>query len=332
MSIFSDDKADDLLVISLDKGECCLHHFCLKSALPSQLNATRIEYDQLNTLFNSLNSWCEQNHLKHKSCRWLLSRDLYKTYALDEPKIAQKEIRKHLQWQVKDLLDFSLEEALISYYKPHQESAVTQQIIAVAVEKILIESIITFSRDAGLDLKSIEIEELAIGHALRSHLAENQIIGYVGEDKSGLTFNFYVGDELAFTRRKKEQYIPPIFTDGEEFKLESETSEVEDIFILETQRTLDYVVSQLFRKPIDCLLLQQSLQSTLTFNQESQQQEKKSLADTVQELIEVPVKLIAPQINMQPINMQAAQSTTQQNESSVFPGLAEVGLAIGGAV
>ena len=75
------------------------------------------------------------------------------------------------------------------------------------------------------------------------------------------------------------------------------------VFLLETQRTLDYVISQIFRRPLDAILLQQ------------RSPKDQQLADTINQITDIPVHLIeAPML--------------EQPELPFLPSLAEAGCAL----
>ncbi|TQV88531.1 hypothetical protein [Aliikangiella coralliicola] len=229
-------------------------------------------------------------------------RELYQTHSIDAPNVLDDELDNAIKWQIKDLLDHGVDEVLVSHYRPSHPDNRAKQVTAVVVEKQLVESLINITRESGLLMESIEIEELSIGNALIKHLSEDKIIGFVGEDDKGLVFNFYNGGELCFSRHKKGRFMPKA---GEgEFVLDTDQEAQEESFLLETQRTLDYVISQIFRRPLDAILLQQ----------ESEKSE--ALAETIKQLTETDVILISPKVE-----------TKQENSQA--PNLAEVGLALG---
>ena len=68
----------------------------------------------------------------------------------------------------------------------------------------------------------------------------------------------------------------PAVKNEEEFVLDDEQEAQEESFLLETQRTLDYVISQIFRRPLDAILLQQR-----SLNDQQ-------LADTINQITDIP--------------------------------------------
>ena len=283
MSIFNKTSHDELIVISIDGQHCRAQRFNKQAGTLTLTHADEFDYQNLEALEDNLHQWCKKNNIKNTICRWLLSYELYQTYHTDSPNVLDKEMPEALKWQIKDQLEFAVEDVLISYYRPNHPDPDNNQVVAVSVEKKLIDSLVALTKEIGLELNAIEIEELAIGHGLEPHLTAEKIVGYVGENRSGLVFNFYQANKLVFSRYKKGQYLP--VKQEQEFSLDSDNQQQADAFLLETQRTLDYVISQLFRKPVDLILLQ------------NKQGDSDSLAETINQLIETPVNLVAPDVN-----------------------------------
>lgn len=317
MRFYKQENRSNRVVASIHAQDASFNYFDIQTNTPVQIASKSIDYTDLEQLKEAFIDWSRQSQLKNQACRWLVGRDCYQSYTVDsslaiDEKVPEKEIRQALKWQIKDLLEHNLDDVVVNYYKPQHPDPNNQQVIVIALEKQLVESIIDISKQANLQLESIEIEELAIGQAILPELSTGKIVGYIGEDNAGLVFNFYNGEELSFSRYKKGLFIPK----DQEFNLESENQDNQK-FLLEIQRTMDYVISQLFRKPVDKLLIQsETLQASLDNNNF---QQTKPLANMIQQFLDIPVALVSPQF------------TTQQNNLPQ-PSLAEMGIVIAGKV
>jgi len=298
---FNKKAAKNLIVCAIDGQQCRLNYFDKSTEDLILSSTTTFEYAEEAELAQNLQAWCKQNVAKGAACRWLLSHDLYQTYNVDKPSVDETEMAQALKWQIKDQLDFPVDAVLLCYYQPNHPDPQDKQLVAVTVEKKLVESLITLTHSVHLTMESIEIEELAIGQALLPYLGDGKIVGYVGEDNSGLVFNFYLDNQLCFTRHKKGRFMPK--TPGQEFSLEADDAQIkeretqQENFLLETQRTLDYVISQLFRKPIDKLLLLQRLGSG-----ESGDNSAGELLQTLQQLTDTPVSLVTSEHDLTPVD------------------------------
>ena|GEM_PF-2350001 len=324
MRLFKKTLSDNLIVASIDGKQCRVQYFSQASGQLNQIASTQFEYQALESLEDQFIAWCKKNTEKSNSIRWLLTHELYQTYHTDAPSVLEKEMAEALKWQIKDQIELAIDNVLISYYRPKHPDPENTQLIAVSVEKKLVESLIATSQSAHLILDAIEIEELALGHALLDHLPQDKIVGYVGENKSGLVFNFYQDNQLVFSRFKKGRFIPQpveqefsfeadIEADSDTPKTASFNTDDEDAFLLETQRTLDYVIGQLFKKSVDLILLQH------------QGEHSDSLAKTINQLIETQVILVKPDIQMKLVE---DNENSNQKTASIIPTLAEAGSAL----
>jgi Tfp pilus assembly PilM family ATPase len=315
VAFFNKTTSNSRIVASVHAQQASFHYFDLESPGLIQTHSQLITYDNNQQLQEAFVDWLREHNLKNKNCSWLIGRDSYQSYSIESPmsmneKLPEKEKREALKWQIKDSLGYNLDNVLISYYKPEHPDPNNQQVTVIATEKTLVESLISVTQKSGLTLKSIEIEELAIGQAILSELSTNKIVGYIGEDNAGLIFNFYDGDKLAFSRHKKGLFIPK----QQEFSIDSENEQENQSFLLETQRTMDYVIGQLFRKPIDKLLIQpEQINASLDSDKATSNQ---PLAETIQQLLDIPVSLITSPFSF-------------DNNGSVKPSLAELGVAMG---
>ncbi len=314
MNLFKKKIKDQIIVAAINGQHCRLHHFFYRPENLKQAKFGEFDYTNLDELKRLFSQWCKDNQIKGISCRWLLSHELYQSYLTEAPNVLEKEMAEALKWQIKDQLDLPVGEVLVSYYKPNHPDPDNKQVTAISVEKKLIEELINTTLDAGLELDAIEIEELAIGKALLPYFEDEQIIGYVGENKSGLVFNFYQGNKLVFARYKKGLFMPSAASD--EFSLESDNQAQEEAFLLETQRTLDYVISQLFRKPIDLILLQQN------------NQRKETLAETVKQIVETKVLLVKPNVEFLSTHNQDNDNIDATQQNTGIASLAETGCAL----
>jgi len=263
-----------------------------------QMAAGEFNYQDHDKLAELFLAWCKNSGVRGAECRWVLGRDLYQTYQTGTPNVLAKEMDEAIKWQIKDLLELPVDQALVTHYQPVDSSNQTDQLVAVATQKALIETLIDISHQAGVNLDSIDIEELVVGHALADYFSDEKIIGFIGEDSAGLVFNFYRSGGLSFTRHKKGRFMPN--SQQQEFSLEQDKEAEQESFLLETQRTLDYVVSQIFRRPIDTLLLQK--------NSAADDQ----LAELIHQITELKVNLVTPSI-------------VAKDAETLAPNLAEVG-------
>ena len=296
------------ILISLTSSEVRIFYVERLGAEINIISSFSVEYSSIEDIQDSCNQWIQSNKAKGLDCHWLLPRSHYRAIAVNPPKVSDAELDKSIKWLVKDQLEESIDSVLVTYYKPFVVEREPNKLTAVVVDKSLIESLIEITSNLNLDLTSIQISELAAGRALPSLQADSHITGLIDEDNVGLVYNFYVGRSLAFTRHIKGRYFPN--HDADSLSLEDDDNEAKtDQFLLETQRTLDYCISQFFRKPVDRLIL------------DAQRTDNTNLVDSLEQVAELPVDLIRLS-NKEP---------SSENQEPSQPGL-QLSIAEAGAV
>ena len=242
------------IIISLSENEVRLFHVDSKSSTVTLLDSHCFGYESFEQLKNECTDWIQKTRIKRVDCHWLLSRKLYQAVNLKPPAVSESELDSSIKWLVKDQIEQPIEKVLVAHYKPIDLEQENSKLTAIIVEKELVENLIDCTEQIDLNLVSIQINELAITTTLQNQLTENKITGYIDEDNQGLIYNFYIGNELAFTRHIKGRFFP--VDSQNELSLDNHEEESQqDRFLLETQRTLDYCISQIFRKPVDSLII-----------------------------------------------------------------------------
>ncbi len=249
---FNKKSSPRKVIFSLSEGEIRLFHVDNSSGNLSVLNSAVITYEVISDLEEICATWLKKVNAKGVDCFWLLSRQLYKTINLVPPKVAKSELDSSIKWLVKDQVEQPLEQLIVCHYQPFTDPNDSEKLTAVIAQRSFIETLIEVTDAIGLNLVKIDISELTPRNSLSKQLQDNQIVGLIEQDKRGLIYNFYIGQALAFTRHIKGRFFPKL---SSEFSLESDQQEQTDQFLLETQRTLDYCVSQIFRRPVNGLII-----------------------------------------------------------------------------
>ena len=246
-------------LISLSESEVRLFLVENQSNSITVIASYQSSYDSLESLQQECQQWFRSQKCRGLDCYWLLSRKLYSTLNIKPPQVPESELDDAIKWLIKDQIEQPLEAILVSHYLPYTQEQEPAKLTAVVAEKKLIEKLIELTDESGLQLISIGIDELAAANLFATLITDTKqpsekIVGFIDQDYQGLVYNFYVDHSLAFTRHIKGRFFP--VENSTEFTLDSDSFEQQqDQFLLETQRTLDYCVSQVFRQPVDSLLL-----------------------------------------------------------------------------
>jgi MSHA biogenesis protein MshI len=99
----------------------------------------------------------------------------YQLLLVDMPKVPANEIKAAVRWQIKDLIDFHIDDAVVDVFDapPSGAGGVQEQVYAVVTRTSQIQHTADAVQQAGLSLAVIDIPELALRN-LASHLPEQE--------------------------------------------------------------------------------------------------------------------------------------------------------------
>jgi len=177
----------------------------------------------------TLNTLVKKYKLKKSECSSYLRVDDYRLLSADKPEVPEEDLIDAIRWEIKDMIGFPLEEATIDVF-PVPEDAVNQnQLNVVAAKKVVITEQSSMFKEAKLNLKMIDIEELAYRNiaATQEKEATGSVV-LILQKNHGMVL-FCKAGELHFSRRLAAGYD----------LLNSEPGQIEAI-ALEIQRSIDY--------------------------------------------------------------------------------------------
>ena len=186
----------------------------------------------------------------------MLPAEQYRVISLTRPAVPDEEMIEAIRWQLKDQIDYAIDEAVIDYF-PYPESLPGEpKLYATVAHRSVIENIVMMSQEARLNLKVIDINELSIRNMLLPQLKEGQNVAFIGEQLKGIIFNCFLGHDFVFSRQLAGSYFPRLTVEND-FSLDNDLidSDTSDQLLLEIQRTLDYYESQIARNAITKLII-----------------------------------------------------------------------------
>ncbi len=210
--------------------------------------------DALSENFQSL---VNQLNLKGAQAYWLLNSEHYRIITIERPAVPDTELTDAIRWQIKEQIDFSIDEAAIEYFNYPEMLPGNNRLFVVVVHRSAIEQLVNLSKDAGLNLQAIDIPELAVGNLMLPSLQSGQNIALIAEGERGIRISCFAGNEFAFTRSLAGTFFPALKTSEDELTLDIDVgqSDAQDQMLLEVQRTLDYYESQIARQSITRLVV-----------------------------------------------------------------------------
>lgn len=190
-----------------------------------------------------LKQWVEQHQLESADCHVVLGRNDYQLLLVEPPDVPDEELREALRWRLKDLLNFSVEKAVIDiFHLPEDGTRGNKKMVyVVAVEDKHIHGIINLVRDAGLALQVIDVPELAI-----RNIASRLICDDDSERGIGVA-RIKQGRGSVYLYRHGNMYL------ARNFSLDYNAGLLDDlpvdVLALELQRSIDYYERQMGQAP-----------------------------------------------------------------------------------
>ena len=177
----------------------------------------------------------------------------YQLVLVEVPDVPANEIKSAIRWQIKDLLDFSVDEAVIELFEMPELSTTSDKSMAyaVATRRSRVQEHIELLDDAGLSLDVIDIPELCT----------RNIATRLPQDADGIAFLHFTENHgtLTVTRRGVLYLIRQIEKGlaamDEVSQDDFARAELNSKIVLETQRSLDYYESHFDNGPITELVL-----------------------------------------------------------------------------
>ena len=177
----------------------------------------------------------------------------YQLVLVQVPDVPANEVKSAVRWQIKDLLDFPVDEAVVELFEMPELSTKKDKSMAyaVATRRSNVQEHIELLHGAGLSLDVIDIPELCT----------RNIATLLPQDADGVAFLHFAENHgtLTVTRQGVLYLIRQIekglaamkAAAGDDFAREELISKI----VLETQRSLDYYESHFEHRPVTELVL-----------------------------------------------------------------------------
>jgi len=209
-----------------------------------------------------LSSLVKKNGLTNARCNLVIEPGLYNLFQVEAPDVADDELKSALKWQVKDLIDFPVDEAILDLFMvPEQKNpgpGRPKLIYVVAMHAPKNREWIELVNSSGLKLSSIDITELVLRN-IASYIPENKegvALLYLAEDWSLLNLMqdsmVYLTRALGINLRQMKSIEESLVG---EFGICFEESTRLDDLVLEIQRSMGYYESYYGQSPIRSLVV-----------------------------------------------------------------------------
>ena len=217
-------------------------------------------------LASAISAAVKDHNLQNARCVCVLPQHQYSLRMVDAPQVSPEDMAEAAKWQIQDLIDFKIEEAVSDavVIPPSDPQLPPKKVYVAAARENVVSNIVELLEGTGLELHAIGIAELAI----------RNIVTAFPENARGTAFLQLTtkGGLLTMTQDSTLYLTRPVATSLEQLKeacgevdsgnseddeddFYSESERILDGLLLEVQRSLDYYESTFAPAPPSNLLI-----------------------------------------------------------------------------
>lgn len=200
----------------------------------------------------------QRHQVQNCPCCAVLARGTYNLIQVDRPDVPEAELRDAVRWQVKDLLDFPADQAVIDLFSAEGAGGNTMN-FAVAAAEENIRTVVDVMQQANLDVKVIDIPELVLRNVLDRSFASDRGVALLSLWQDNGLVTIVRNGEMCMARRinlgVQELVAAADMDDVDGVEISQAQQNILDNVVLEIQRSLDYYESSVSRQPVAAVLL-----------------------------------------------------------------------------
>lgn len=224
---------DNLCCLSIAPREISLAYITQKKNKPELVLCDVFPYQE-NNLEEALTRYVKRKDLEGVPCSLMLRPEDYQLLSMEALPVPPEEFQAAIRWAVKDLIHASTEGSVIDSFPlvaPKLANAKAMMMVVVA-QLAYLQKISAAIRESGLDLRIIDIPEMALRNIASLYEREGKGIGFIYIQNKIANFLVIRDKKLCFTRQVHGN------SDSSDNEL------ILDEMALEVQRSLDYYESQ----------------------------------------------------------------------------------------
>jgi MSHA biogenesis protein MshI len=196
---------------------------------------------------SALKKLVNRHRLTNRQCSLVLDYADYQLLMADAPSVPEIEMSKAIKWKVKGLLDYPVEDAVIDTFivPPHGNAGQRKKVFVAAASNQFLKARAAVFEQALLKLDLVDI----------ALLGERNVLSLYSENK---------GTEMLLSYQDNFSYIT-VYHNGDIYLVrkiesvgitdESAGDEVNEVVLLELQRSIDYCISELKLKEPSSIFL-----------------------------------------------------------------------------
>jgi len=198
-------------------------------------------------------------NLAHSRTVAVMARGSYNLIQIDPPDVPEAEFREAVRWQIKDLLDFPADQAVVDTFS--SETTQNQSLyFAVAASQERVWQVVHALRDAELEIGAIDIPELALRSLISLLPDDGRGLALLSLWKDSGLITIVRNGELCMARRINlgvQELVAAADPDSEidGVDISEAQQNILDAVILEIQRSLDYYESSVSRQSVSTVYI-----------------------------------------------------------------------------
>lgn len=197
-----------------------------------------------------LEAYIKKKKLKKKDCIVVLDEEKYKLIQMPVPLVEKKELKSAIRWNLHDHIDFPVENAVIDTFGMPSNEYQEEKLYVVVSEKKEIQTIVDTIEQSGLNLRVIDVSQLALRNMIDLKEKNKKGIALLTFKKNYGSINLYKDSELYLSRKINiglEQIDKALRETNDKQEI---INTIYEPAILELQRSLDYYETSFYQQPI----------------------------------------------------------------------------------
>ena len=188
-----------------------------------------------------------EHRLGRRACTTVMDLGDYTVLSVEAPDVPPDELRAAIRWQIKDLIDFHIDDAVIDVFDaPPSGASGRQNMLYVVVSRISqVRERVDLLQEAEANLTTIDIPELVL----------RNLCARLPEDETGVAFVYLTRERgLLVITRQSTLYFARTLEMGFASLADGDSGQY-DRLVLEVQRSLDYYDRYFVQPPVAGLVL-----------------------------------------------------------------------------
>ena len=209
------------------------------------LNTVKLEFCQFYPCFanqqeETLRQLVKTHQLNSVPCNFILQPEEYQLLQVDTPEVPKQELTAALRWQIKDLIDFHVDDAVIEHISlPDQGTSGKNQLLVIASRSSVIQSHVDTFQAANCQLSTIDIAIQAARNIINRVSTAETSIGVLNLWNGLSKISVILNQDIYINRTSSIGLESLNFVSEDDYNSQS----ILDSLALELQRTFDYYES-----------------------------------------------------------------------------------------